>query len=67
MFSPALSEHMSKEVFSINMRSAVIVIDVGHGGSDPGKVSPDGVEEKQINLAIAKYLQDYLIAQDFTV
>ena len=40
---------------------------VPHGGSDPGKVSPDGIEEKNINLAIAKYLQDYLIAQDYTV
>ena len=40
---------------------------VPHGGSDPGKVSPDGIEEKNVNLEIAKYLQDYLIAQDYTV
>ena len=49
------------------MKSAVIVIDVGHGGSDPGKVSTDGIEEKNVNLEIARYLQDYLIASDYTV
>ena len=32
MFAPLLFEHISKEVFSIKMKSAVIVIDVGHGG-----------------------------------
>lgn len=67
MFAPLLFENISQEVFSIKMKSAVIVIDVGHGGNDPGKVSPEGIEEKNVNLAIAKYLQDYLIAQDFTV
>jgi N-acetylmuramoyl-L-alanine amidase len=67
LFSPLISEGFTENVFSTKLRSAIIVIDVGHGGSDPGKVSPDGIEEKNINLAIAKYLQDYLIAQDYTV
>ena len=67
LFSPLISEGFTKNVFSTKLHSAIIVIDVGHGGSDPGKVSPDGIEEKNINLAIAKYLQDYLIAQDYTV
>ncbi len=44
-----------------------IVIDVGHGGSDPGKVSATGIEEKNVNLQIALYLKDYLIARDFQV
>lgn len=48
-------------------KNTVIVIDVGHGGNDPGKVSLDGTREKDINLQIASYLKDYLIAQDFTV
>ncbi len=43
------------------------MIDVGHGGIDPGKVSGDGIQEKDVNLEIAKYLKDYLIAQDYTV
>ena len=67
LFSPLISEGFTENVFSTKLHSAIIVIDVGHGGSDPGKVSPDGIEEKNINLAIAKYLQDYLIAQDYTV
>jgi N-acetylmuramoyl-L-alanine amidase len=36
---------------------ATIVLDLGHGGSDPGPVSASGVYEKDINLAVAK-LQD---------
>ncbi len=54
-------------VFSSGKSKGIIVIDVGHGGSDPGKVSEDGTEEKDINLEIAGYLRDYLTAQDFTV
>jgi N-acetylmuramoyl-L-alanine amidase len=36
---------------------ATIVLDLGHGGCDPGPVSASGVYEKDINLAVAK-LQD---------
>ncbi|MCR4442678.1 MAG: N-acetylmuramoyl-L-alanine amidase [Peptococcaceae bacterium] len=38
----------------------VLVIDPGHGGEDPGKVSPSGVYEKDINLAVAKKLYTLL-------
>ena len=37
-----------------------IVIDVGHGGFDPGKTGTNGKNEKDINLAIALKLQTYL-------
>lgn len=32
------------------------VVDPGHGGEDPGKVSPSGIYEKDINLSVAKKL-----------
>ncbi len=35
-------------------RETVYVIDAGHGGEDGGAVSPDGVKESGLNLAIAK-------------
>ena len=43
----------------------VIVIDAGHGGEDGGAQSTDGILEKDINLAIAKYLDDYLFLSGF--
>ncbi|MCL2360304.1 MAG: N-acetylmuramoyl-L-alanine amidase [Defluviitaleaceae bacterium] len=44
----------------------IIVIDAGHGGWDPGMVS-GRVEEKDINLNIAKKLQTFLEVADATV
>lgn len=38
----------------------VIILDAGHGGIDPGAVSKGGAKEKDINLAIASYLKEYL-------
>jgi len=40
----------------------VLVIDPGHGGEDPGKVSPSGVYEKDINLAVARKLHALFVA-----
>lgn len=37
-----------------------VVIDPGHGGNDPGKVSADGVLEKDLNLQIAFKLKERL-------
>lgn len=44
-----------------------VVIDAGHGGADPGKVSVDGSLEKDINLQIALKLQNFLQMQDVDV
>jgi len=38
----------------------VIVIDPGHGGIDSGAISPSGVQEKDIVLAVAKELAEKL-------
>ncbi len=44
-----------------------IVIDVGHGGRDPGKVSVSGKNEKDINLEIALKLKTILEQNDCNV
>ena len=45
----------------------VVVIDAGHGGTDPGKVGVDGSLEKDINLAVAERLKTYLEQDDVKV
>ena len=43
-----------------------VVIDPGHGGKDPGAVGINGTKEKDIALAVGKYLRDEL-KKDFNV
>ena len=31
----------------------LVILDAGHGGNDPGKISVDGTQEKDLNLKIA--------------
>ncbi|MDR3238754.1 MAG: N-acetylmuramoyl-L-alanine amidase [Clostridiales bacterium] len=52
--------------FAMPLSKKIVLIDAGHGGVDPGKVSGK-TEEKDINLAIAKQLQAYLEQADATV
>ncbi|WP_031516793.1 N-acetylmuramoyl-L-alanine amidase CwlD, partial [Desulfofalx alkaliphila] len=56
----ATMERQSISAMSWSVANKVIVIDPGHGGMDPGKVSPNGVEEKKINLEISKQLSAIL-------
>jgi N-acetylmuramoyl-L-alanine amidase len=44
-----------------------IVVDAGHGGSDPGKVAEDGTLEKNLNLAVSEKLADKLKTVGFNV
>lgn len=44
-----------------------IVIDAGHGGSDPGKIGINKVLEKEINLKIAEKLKTFLEMEDIKV
>ncbi|MBT3268684.1 N-acetylmuramoyl-L-alanine amidase [Candidatus Poribacteria bacterium] len=37
-----------------------VIIDAGHGGKDPGAVNRWGVREKDVNLAVALLLRDYV-------
>jgi len=44
-----------------------IVIDPGHGGKDPGAISCRGLKEKDINLAVSRYLKQTLEGYGFKV
>ncbi len=44
-----------------------VYVDAGHGGTDCGAVGVGGIKEKDINLAVAKYLQTELKRQGFDV
>jgi N-acetylmuramoyl-L-alanine amidase len=37
-----------------------VIVDAGHGGKDPGAVNRWGVREKDITLAVARQLRDYI-------
>lgn len=44
-----------------------IVLDAGHGGEDGGAVGINDMQEKDVNLAITRYLRDMLTASGFPV
>lgn len=41
---------------SSRSRIAIVAIDAGHGGVDPGAIGPTGIREKDVTLAIARKL-----------
>lgn len=48
-------------VFAVAQEAPVtVVLDPGHGGEDGGAVSPDGVAESQLNLAVSERVNDLL-------
>ena len=55
-----IGEYLYKKVAITEGTEAVIVIDAGHGGFDPGKVGVNQALEKDINLQIAKKLEQIL-------
>jgi N-acetylmuramoyl-L-alanine amidase len=50
-------EKSESSLKSVKERIGFIVIDPGHGGKDPGALGKGGLQEKDITLKVAKYLE----------
>lgn len=61
------ADQKSVESTQVEEGKVQIVLDSGHGGSDPGKVGINGAEEKDINLSIAKKVEAKLKEKQITV
>jgi len=51
----------------LSATAATVLIDPGHGGSDPGAIGYSGLREKEVNLDIALKVRDELIARGYEV
>ncbi|HCT89828.1 MAG TPA: N-acetylmuramoyl-L-alanine amidase [Lachnospiraceae bacterium] len=62
---------LSREAARVTMLETgtqkVVVIDAGHGGEDPGKVGVNRALEKDINLSIARLVEEKLRSENVTV
>lgn len=49
-------------VYGTDRSRPLVVIDAGHGGHDPGAISPEkGTREKDVTLAVARAIRDELV------
>jgi len=55
---PAVAPSLSDKSADKTNRFAVVAIDPGHGGEDPGAIGPKGTREKDVVLQIAQLLQE---------
>ncbi len=54
-----LKNYLTQSVFAVPLFDKTVLIDPGHGGIDAGASANEAVE-KEINLAVAKFLQEYI-------
>ncbi len=67
LYSGMRREEQARYVMGKTETLPVVVIDAGHGGKDPGKIGVNGAQEKEINLSIAKKLEQLLKQNDVAV
>ncbi len=65
IYSFSFNKNYVKTVKNASNNLPTIIIDPGHGGFDGGAIANDGTIEKDINLSIATYLQEYLVIFGF--
>lgn len=63
--SYTLSQYVAGD--QVNKKEADVIIDVGHGGSDPGKIGVNKALEKDINLSVAKKVKTVLEGKGISV
>lgn len=61
------ADYVTSKQIKVEKEKRLVVIDAGHGGSDPGKVGINGALEKDINLQIALLVKQFLEADDVEV
>ena len=55
---PVVAPAMNEKPADKTDRFAVVALDPGHGGEDPGAIGPNGTREKDVVLQIAQLLQE---------
>ncbi|GAB4393200.1 MAG: N-acetylmuramoyl-L-alanine amidase [Gammaproteobacteria bacterium] len=58
--NPTVKDEKAKQISlsqAPKQRNVIVVIDPGHGGKDPGAIGRRGTKEKNVVLAISKYLK----------
>lgn len=64
--TPAQKKYTGSLVEQLGLKVRTIMLDPGHGGKDPGAVA-NGIQEKNINLRLAKIMGKMLQDQGFEV
>jgi N-acetylmuramoyl-L-alanine amidase len=57
---PLVSTTQTEDNLGYPKKITTVIIDPGHGGKDPGAISPNGIKEKDLNLQISFKLKEFL-------
>ncbi|MGH8212640.1 MAG: N-acetylmuramoyl-L-alanine amidase [Rhodanobacteraceae bacterium] len=60
---PQMASTIENDIAQGKPRPVVVAVDAGHGGEDPGAHGPDGTQEKNVTLSVARDLAKLINAQ----